>query len=313
MKCEMDDCSLLPQDEKHIKEYQELQEKIKCATETLAKKEKELKDAQNEFGQNLRKCQQMKSDVQERSKTLNKQSIEIEEKIRLEEVEISTLHEKCQREQMKIHEMEDEEAKLLEKLNTKSEADSFVSEKLEILQHLSGITLNYIEGPVASFSIARKRNTEHEESQEIEVVLTFKNSVLKTLVDVKVYPEKHTWSELIDSALRQEISASELLHCMQRMYKNIDGLEEEIEFLQNRYAIDWQPEQKLLTVILPNEGQAMCKLQLNGDYPGNQSIECTYTDELLKGKIDDISKRVRDGQVKNLTEWLELLHCPSNG
>ena len=60
-----------------------------------------------------------------------------------------------------------------------------------------------------------------------------------------------------------------------------------------RYAIDWQQEERLVTVIIPGKRQATCILKLDGNYPATRNIECTRVDEQLKDKMELIKEKVK--------------------
>ncbi len=56
--------------------------------------------------------------------------------------------------------------------------------------------------------------------------------------------------------------------------------------------MDWEADERLVTVMIPGKKASTCRLRIPVDYPSNQTIVCVYADQNLDGIIADIQSEV---------------------
>eukprot|EP00112_Aurelia_sp_Birch-Aquarium-sp1_P002885 Seg1320.1 transcript_id=Seg1320.1/GoldUCD/mRNA.D3Y31 product="hypothetical protein" protein_id=Seg1320.1/GoldUCD/D3Y31 len=303
------DGAVLPQDEELVKEHLHLQERLKEAMQLLQEKEKELVKSRKEVEEETDKFKKENIDLEEKLKKMEASILDIENKITIENSEVDKLQRICDKETKEVQKQEDSVySQCSNEYGSNDATSQSVKKHLEFLDACSDIRANYVKENLISVSVMGRRDTKCKAKDEIEILMTFSDHTFQNLINVKVYSEKCSWDDLIKKAIDERMGAVWLLNKITAHFQSVYGLNEEIEPLMKRYAIDWQQEERIVTIIVPGKRQATCILKLDSNYPATCNIECTRVDEQLKEKMKLIKEKVKRQEICTLTEWLEVLH-----
>eukprot|EP00794_Sanderia_malayensis_P003655 gene3655-4172_t len=296
--------NVLPCHEEFYKENLELKKSITSTLKILNAKVDQLEAMKSEFEQESDQCEK------------EKRLVEVNKVLLMEETSLANARKTGEKERQETLacESELEEFKIKMSDGNGSKSQQTKSDIIKVFRRydcLSGIAVNSVNDDEISVSILGNQDN-NGSCSELEVILRYQGGIFEKLVDVEVRCNLCSWDGLIDCALNKGGDTVWLLQEIKKQFHSLYSLQEEIDALQHKYAIDFEPEQRIVTVILAGKKQLTCKLQLHSSYSLNQVVECIQADGALRERVTEIEGKVKNHEVSGLTQWLEQLHAAEN-